>query len=255
MECPFCAEEVKDEALVCKHCTRDLKIPKPLIEENQELIATIGELRLELDRLKAQLTRRQSPAGFWAKQLAAYIVPPILLLLAAHVLLIVKLDVNPLIMRIVAMLIPLPFGFALAWLAHLGWRMAAGIGVLIGIVAVVGMTAIIAYIDNIPIMPENLREWRETAEYAVSIALAFLTGNILATMARNILPKHVAGPQQPSAVAMRIATVISPHVGKHALRRRAEKIEGLVKTAGPVGAAVGSAAGTIYTGVRALIGA
>jgi hypothetical protein len=229
------------------------QIPKPLIEENQHLIATIGELRLELDRLKAQLTQRQSPAKFWAKHLAAYIVPPILLLLAAHVLLIVKLDVNPLIMRIVAMLIPLPFGFALAWLAHLGWRMAVGIGVLIGVVAVAGMT-IIAYVDDIPIMPENLREWRETAEYAVSIALAFLTGNILATMARNILPKHVAGPQQPSAVAMRLATVIGPHVGKHALRRRAEKIDGLVKKAGPLGAALGSAAGTVYTGVRALIG-
>jgi MFS family permease len=153
------------------------------------------------------------------------------------------------------MLIPLPFGFALAWLAHLGWRMAAGVGVVIGVVAVAGMTAIIGYIDNIPILPEKLREWRETAEYAASIALAFLTGNILATMARNVLPKHVAGPKQPSAVAMRLATVISPHVGKQALRRRAEKIDGLVKTAGPVGAAVGSAAGTIYTGVRALIGA
>jgi hypothetical protein len=48
--------------------------------------------------------------------------------------------------------------------------------------------------------------------------------------------------------------LISPHVGKQALRRRAEKIGGLMKTVGSAGAAVGSAAGTIYTGVRALIG-
>ena len=152
------------------------------------------------------------------------------------------------------MLIPLPFGFALAWVAHLGWRMAAVVGVVIGVVAVAGMTAIIGYTDNVPIMPHNFREWRETTEYAVSIALATLTGNILATMALNILPKQVAGRGQPSAMAIRIAMLISPHVGKQALRRRAEKIGGLMKTVGSAGAAVGSAAGTIYTGVRALIG-
>ena len=47
MECPFCAEEVKDDAIVCKHCGRDLKIPKPLLEENAELVAKIGELQRE----------------------------------------------------------------------------------------------------------------------------------------------------------------------------------------------------------------
>ena len=253
MECPFCAEEIKDEALVCKCCGRDLKIPKPLIEENQELTATIGELRLEVEHLKAELARRKAPGAFWATHLAIYIVPPIMLLLVAHVFLIVKFDVNPLVMRIAAMLIPLPFGFALAWVAHLGWRMAAGVGVVIGIIAVAGMTTIIGYTDNVPIMPQNIREWRETIEYAASIALATLTGNILATMARNILPKHVAGSRQPSATAMRIAMLIDPHVSKQALRRRSEKIDGLIKTTGSVGAAVGSAAGTVYTGVRALM--
>jgi hypothetical protein len=253
MECPFCAEEVKDEALVCKHCGRDLKIPKPLIEENLELIAKIGELQRELSDLRSELAQRRRPVGFWSRHLAIYVVPPILLLLAAHVLLIVKLDVNPLVMRFVSMLIPLPFGFCLAWIARLGWRVALGLGLIVGVVSVAGMTGIIGYIDEIPVMPQNAQEWRETIEYATSITLAMLTGYLLAILARNVLHHQALEHGRPSATAVRLASMIGPNVGRQALRRRAERIGGTITILKSVGTALGSASGMVYTGVRVFL--
>jgi len=46
MECPFCAGEVKEGALACKHCARDLRVPKSLMEENRELKNKVKELAL-----------------------------------------------------------------------------------------------------------------------------------------------------------------------------------------------------------------
>ena len=33
MDCPYCAEPVKDSALTCKHCTRDLFLVRPLMAQ------------------------------------------------------------------------------------------------------------------------------------------------------------------------------------------------------------------------------
>ena len=63
MECPFCAEEVRDEALVCKHCSHDLKVPAALLEENQELTAKLAELQQEVRDLRTELDQAKRP--FW----------------------------------------------------------------------------------------------------------------------------------------------------------------------------------------------
>lgn len=60
MECPFCAGEVRDDALVCKHCARDLRIPESLLEESRELKGKIEELRTRIAEAEHELNALKS---------------------------------------------------------------------------------------------------------------------------------------------------------------------------------------------------
>src|ERR1700710_2436955 len=113
MECPFCAETVRDEALACKHCSRDLRIVCPVITEVQEIVAELDKLRRELDQVNAKLNRLHSPVRYFAIHSIAYILIPTILLVAAHIIITIVLNVSPLYLRIASVLIPLPFGLAI----------------------------------------------------------------------------------------------------------------------------------------------
>jgi hypothetical protein len=239
MECPFCAETIKDEAVVCKHCNRDLRVALPVITEIQETVLELDRLQRQLDRVNTSLALFDRPARFLFLNGGIYVLLPSLLLLAAHYLVTVAMNVSPLYLRIASVIIPMPFGMAAFALSKIGYR---------------GAFAVVAYLDGTSMVPATLQEWRETFEYGLSIALAFLTGNILVILVLYILPSTIASSGKPNAAAYRMARMLGQHVGRETMRRRARRIQDLMQTVGPLLGVVATAAGSIYTGLKGVFG-
>lgn len=253
MECPYCLEDFNEEALVCKACGRDLRLVRPVINENLRLLAQVVELEDQVYIARSAVARTTTPLAFWTAHCAVYILAPVVLLIAAHFLIVVSLDISPLFLRLASIAIPLPFGFLLIWRAHHGIQWAIIEGILIGLFAVTGMLIAVAVIDKVPVLPENARDWRETLEYVASIALADITGAVLAIFVRRMLPRTLDATGAPGAAAITIARIAGRHVGTQALRRRAQKIQDNFKTIATGAAALGAGASSLYTGVRALL--
>jgi len=254
MECPFCAENVKDEVLVCKHCSRDLRLVRPIALEIQDIVADLDKLRRELDHVNAHLYRRRHPVRYFAIHSVAYILIPAALLVAAHIIITILLNLSPLYLRIASVVIPLPFGLAIYAIQKVGIRGALIVGILTAMLSVLCMLVVTGLNDGVAILPASWIEWREVIEYSASIALAFVTGNILALLIFQILPSTMSHGGKPNAAAYRIARMLGQHVGEDQLRRRARIIQDLIRTAGPLAGILGTAAGSIYAGLKGIMG-
>jgi hypothetical protein len=278
MQCPFCAEDIKDEAVVCKFCRRELFIPKPLLddqikkllEKNEELQSDLQQLREKMasdasaqapcqneaasskiqDGLNEKITSKllitsKKAAEPFHVVLWRYIVLPIFILVITHYVLTIIYDVNAIYMRLMSIAIPLPFGFNMYWKSRLPFRFSVIGGVVIGVVAVTFMLTTTSLIDGTSIWPSERFGWQETFEYMGSIALATIAGNSLAI---NLQGKTSATDPNDSfsAISRGIASMIGLQREDQSFVKQLEKIEKALAAA----TAVATAAGAFYTGIK-----
>ena len=261
MKCPYCLSAIETEAVVCKICTRDLYLFKPMLEKLQVLEARlaefpdresaehrISELETRIEGLKRQWSIEQNRNSHLGLQMVSYLCAPLLVLLIGHAIIIVIYDLPLFYLRVLSLVIPLSFAYTLFSKSKqpLGfWFLGA---ILLAIFSVLGMSSITAIVDDVPVFPRSVIEWQEFVEYSVSISFSFFTGMLLGGI--SYLRRHRFERQQINPwVAAILAGFVDGKLSPDKLRLMMQNLDQF----GSAAVALCTTAVSIYTGLKSIL--
>jgi hypothetical protein len=258
--CPYCMEAVSSGATVCKSCQRDFALVKSLLKEKHDLEDRVVDLERELARYRPADTEEGAAAAEPAPPqplrpldvVPIFMLLPIVLLIGAHYLLIIKFDsaFSLIGLRAASIVLPAIFGLVLERRSNPRWFVTLGIGIVVAFASVLGMSTIVHFTDGEPILPKGGHAWRETLEYVASISLAYLLG---ALMARGIRPTGARGGRSSGRRMTGFATFLVNKVSGSTRGAPIEvRVQRMIKLIN-IGVSAATAAGAVYTGFKGIL--
>jgi len=260
MLCPYCFSTVDDKAYVCKVCTKDIYLFKDLLAKidslekkiedlstSEDLLIKVNELenQLRLEYIKQEESKKSNTTALM--DFSKFLILPFLLLLISHALITVVYDVNMIYLRLISIILPLPFAYYLFSSQKKNLIKWFFLTALLSLGAVIGMSSITSLADKTPILPQNNLEVKEFLEYSSSILFSYFTGMLLGSF-RYAKKHQIKSNTNNFALRLMINIFTSGKISPQSMQNIMSKINEFGGTI----VALGSTLVSVYTGLKAL---